>query len=163
MTIAASLVAELERESKATAGLLARVPTDKLDWKPHAKSMTLGELAWHVAAIPQRISQLLEAGTFDMSTARPKMNVESTDFAAQMQRGVEEAKRVVGALDDAAIMQPFNFMKDGVFVRSLPKLAAVRSIMLNHSYHHRGQLTVYLRMLDVPLPAIYGTSADEAM
>jgi uncharacterized damage-inducible protein DinB len=160
MTIAAILLSELERESTTTEAILRRVPADKLDWRPHEKSMTLGDLAWHIASIPRRAAQLVEAGTFDLGTAGPSAR-GTGDFVERLRESVDEAKRIVGALDDQAIKEPMTLMRGDAVVMSLPKLAAVRTIMLNHSYHHRGQLTVYLRLLDVPLPTIYGPSADE--
>jgi uncharacterized damage-inducible protein DinB len=160
MSIATVFLAELERESVSTEQILLRVPADKLDWRPHEKSMTLGELAWHIAGIPARIAAVVEAGTFDVGGARPGVPT-SADFVARLHSSIAEARRVVGALDDDAIKQPMNFMRGDEVALTLPKLAVIRGIMLNHSYHHRGQLTVYLRLLDVPLPAIYGTSADE--
>ena len=160
--LANAFIGELERESLSTERLLARVPADKADWRPHPKSTSLGALAWHIANIPRRTSTLISAGSFDVLQARPGAAADHHDYVAELKASVEEAKRVISGLDDAAMMaKSFRFRRGEETLRELPVLAAIRSIMLNHTYHHRGQLTVYFRLLDVPVPAMYGTSADE--
>ncbi len=160
--LANAFIGELERESVSTERLLARVPTDKPDWRPHPRSTSLSALAWHIASIPRRISGLITAGSFNVLNARPGAAADHHDYVAELKSSVEEAKRVISGIDDAAMMaKTFRFMKADETLRELPVLAAIRSIMLNHTYHHRGQLTVYLRLLDIPVPAMYGTSADE--
>lgn len=162
MTLANELLAELDRESRASHRLLERVPADKLEWRPHPKSMTLRDLAWHVATIPSRIARIVASGAFDLANARPTPAAgEITDFAAELQRSIDEASEILGKFDDTAMMETFTLSRGGAVVMSLPRAAGVRTLMLNHSYHHRGQLTVYLRLLDIPLPATYGSSADE--
>ncbi len=162
MTIADQMYAELERESRATRRLLERVPAEKLDWRPHEKSMTLRDLAWHVATIPARISKMVAAGTFDVTKARPAAAPDDlTDFAGLLDQSLAGAKEILDSLDDEAMKQPFTMTKGTDVLSSFPRMSALRTIMLNHSYHHRGQLTVYLRLLDIPLPATYGSSADE--
>src|SRR6185369_15299232 len=99
------------------------------------------------------------ADRFDLSTARPPAANER--FIEEFDRNVAAVRDAIGALDDQAIRAPFTITKDGETVTTIPKVSMIRSILLNHTYHHRGQLTVYLRLLDVPVPAIYGTSADE--
>jgi len=163
MKIADSLINELERESAATLKLLDRVPADKLDWRPHPKSMTLGELAWHIASLPRVVASSVEAGKFDVGNARPAQTRDSDDFSERLKGSVAEAKRIIESFDDDAIKQPFSFMRGDQVLRAVPRYGALRTVLLNHTYHHRGQLTVYLRLLDVPLPATYGTSADESM
>jgi len=157
-----AFIGELERESVSTERLLARVPTDKPDWRPHPRSTSLSALAWHIASIPRRIAGLIGAGSFDVLRARPGAAAEHHDYVAELKSSVEEAKRVIAGIDDAAMMaKSFRFMRGDETIRELPVLGAIRSIMLNHTYHHRGQLTVYLRLLDVPVPPMYGTTADE--
>jgi uncharacterized damage-inducible protein DinB len=159
--IAKSFISELERESASTERLLAAVPAGQLEWRPHPRSTALGALAWHIASIPRRISKMVAGGSFDVTNARPAP-AGGTDFIAELKASVEEAKGVLAGIDDAAMMaKTFRFMKGSETLRELPVLAAFRSIMLNHIYHHRGQLTVYLRLLEIPVPAMYGTSADE--
>ncbi len=162
MTLANELLAELDRESRASRRLLERVPAEKLEWRPHPKSMTLRDLAWHVATIPSRIARIVASGAYDLADARPTPAAgETTDFAAELQRSIDEAKEILGKFDDEVMMESFTLSRGGVVVMSMPRAAGVRTVMLNHSYHHRGQLTVYLRLLDIPLPATYGSSADE--
>jgi uncharacterized damage-inducible protein DinB len=162
MSIATGILAELEYESAATLKVLERVPREHVDWRPHAKSMTLGTLAWHIASIPRTISRLLDAGEFDVSTARPAgAPAAEVDFAAEYKRNLEAIRAQIGAFDDAAVKQSFTLRRGEQILQTIPKVAVLRNIFMNHTVHHRGQLTVYLRMLDVPLPAIYGTSADE--
>lgn len=162
MPIADAIIAELDREATSTTKMLERVPSDKLDWRPHAKSMTLGELAWHIATIPARSAEMLRHGRFDVATARPgPAPADAVDIVATYRRNLDELRALLGATDDAAIMSPFSLVRGDRTLMSMPRIGMLRSITLNHSYHHRGQLSVYLRLLDIPLPAIYGTSADE--
>jgi uncharacterized damage-inducible protein DinB len=162
-SLAQALISELERESKATAVILARVPKEFADWRPHAKSMSLGQLAWHVATIPAGVARLVLAGKFDVSNARPS-SPGHDDYSRALAESVAAAKEAIVAVDEKdGLRAPFTITKDGQTVQEFPTIGAIRSMMLNHSYHHRGQLTVYLRLLDVPVPATYGTSADEGL
>ena len=159
MRIADPILGELDFESHSTRRILERVPNDKLAWAPHEKSMTLGALAWHLATIPRRVTELLAAGTFDLSSARPP--AASGDFLGEFDRNLAQVRETINALDDSAIRAPFTITRHGEAVVTIPAVSFIRSVLLNHSYHHRGQLSVYLRLLDVPVPALYGTSADE--
>lgn len=160
--LAQALISELERESTATAAILSRVPANRADWRPHAKSMTLGQLAWHVATIPRGVARLITAGTFDLANARPSPTPEHDDYPRALQESIAAAREAILAIDEKnAFTAPFTMTKGDAVVSQFPTIGAIRSMMLNHSYHHRGQLTVYLRLLDIPLPATYGTSADE--
>jgi uncharacterized damage-inducible protein DinB len=156
------LLLEFDRESSATRKCLERVPADKLGWKPHEKSMTLGALAGHVATIPAWIGGALLLDGFDFSkeTDRPALDTPAQIVAA-FDASVKTAKAAMAQLDDAKAMGEWTFWNKGQAVFAMPRIALVRTILLNHSYHHRGQLTVYLRLLDVPVPAIYGPSADD--
>ncbi len=161
MRIADSLIAELEREGKSTVRILERVPNETLDWRPHPKSMSLGELAWHIATLPANAVKGLREGRRDIALSRPGP-CEGDDFVATFQRNLGELKVALAATSDEALLQErFSFVRNSEVVTSFPKLAFVRTVLINHSIHHRGQLTVYLRLLDVPVPAMYGTSADE--
>lgn len=157
------ILGELDHESRTTVRVLERVPNDKLDWTPHPKSMSLRKLAWHVAGIPARVQVMLREGEFDVLHARPQ---EPPDDSAAMvgafQQNVAELRAYLETLSDEQLKETFTLRRGADTVMSLPKIAVIRSILLNHSYHHRGQLSVYLRLLDVPVPAIYGSSADEA-
>lgn len=163
MPLANALVAEFEQEGKATIRMLERVPADKLDWTPHVKSMTLGRLAWHVASIPAIGMRVLNAATFEVGNAGPPAMPENPDFVNTFQRNLDSAKTFLATMDDDALRAPFTITREGKLLNQSRKVVMIRTIMMNHSYHHRGQLSVYLRMLDIPLPAIYGSSADEMM
>lgn len=162
MPIAQMLIMELEQESKTTRNVLARVPDDKLTWKPHVKSMSLGQLAQHIATIPGGIAKIGLLETLDVSGFQPSPQPESTAAVlAAFDAGVAQAKTILGGIDDAAMMHNWSLTKNGQTIMAIPRVGLFRTIMLNHLYHHRGQLSVYLRLLDVPLPSIYGPSADE--
>jgi uncharacterized damage-inducible protein DinB len=164
MPIIDPILAEIEWESRATAKILERVPAAHFDWKPHEKSMSLGQLAWHIAGIPKRVEDLLRAGKFDVSQARPGAAQSSTDgLVDAYQTNLANARQYISGLDDATLKETFVMTRGEQTLMNLPKVALIRNVMMNHSYHHRGQLSVYLRLLDVPVPAIYGTSADEGM
>ncbi|HVR39837.1 MAG TPA: DinB family protein [Thermoanaerobaculia bacterium] len=157
-----SVLKELERESASTVRILERVPYDKLDWSPHPKSMTLGELAWHIAGIPKRVGQMLREGVFEPKPGRPAgVPAETGAIAEGYRQNIEDLKNQIVAMGDEALREAFSMQRGGQTVMQIPKTGVVRSILLNHTYHHRGQLSVYLRLLDVPVPAMYGVSADE--
>lgn len=163
MHIVSPILSELDREGASTLKMLERLPADRLAWSPHAKSMSLGQLAWHIASIPKLIVRMLDAGEFDLGGARPASAPEgAADIVGEFKRNMEDIRARVKAFDDDTIRQPFTLKRDGEVVLNMTKIAVLRNIFLNHSIHHRGQLSVYLRLLDVPLPAIYGTTADEA-
>ena len=161
MRIAEAYVAEIDREARGTLKALERVPQDKLDWRPHAKSRTVGELAQHVASIPAFGALGLRTGKREMSS-RPAATAPNTDFAGTFNKGVEEFKAAVSQMSDEKLQsETFSFVMNDKPVRTWSKADFLRNTVMNHFIHHRGQLTVYLRLLDIPVPAIYGTSADE--
>ncbi|MEA2164969.1 MAG: hypothetical protein QOK37_3096 [Thermoanaerobaculia bacterium] len=163
MALAKALVAEMEQEGKSTVRMLERVPMDQLAWTPHAKSMSLGRLAWHVTSIPAIALRVLSASNFEVSNAGPAQLPENPDFVGSFRKNLGDAMSMIAAMDDETIKAPFTLSREGKVLNETRKIVIIRTILMNHSYHHRGQLSVYLRMLDVPLPAIYGTSADEVM
>jgi uncharacterized damage-inducible protein DinB len=163
MPIIDPMLSEVEWESRATTKILERVPAEHFDWKPHEKSMSLGQLAWHIAGIPKRVEDLLRAGKFDVSQARPGAPQATTGLVETYHANLASAREYLSALDDASLKETFTMTRGEQVLMNMPKVALIRNVMMNHSYHHRGQLSVYLRLLDVPVPAIYGTSADEAM
>jgi len=163
---AASLMSELQRESKATRRVLERVPMDQLDWKPHPKSMTLGQLAVHVAGIPGNMANLANGQGFDVSTrpaGPPAQPAEGTDFVAKLDQGLAAAQDVFAGWSEADVQGTWRLSAGDREVFAIPRAQMVRTMLLNHWYHHRGQLSLYLRMLDVPVPAVYGRSADESL
>jgi uncharacterized damage-inducible protein DinB len=162
MRIVDAILTELEHEATTTRRLLERVPTDKLAWTPHAKSMTLGELATHIARVPGEIAGFVSGPVFEMTGDFKLKAVASTaEILTALDQSLAKAKEVLHGLDDATITSLWSFKAGGKTMMTMPRLAVVRSLMLNHWYHHRGQLSVYLRELNVPVPSIYGPSADE--
>ncbi|HET6837611.1 MAG TPA: DinB family protein [Gemmatimonadales bacterium] len=157
----ADLLLELEQEAQATRRVLERVPEDRLDWTPHPKSMTLGQLAMHIANLPGAIAEVSRAW-FDVNTVIPRPTATSSGELLQaLEESLARARSILSPLDDAHLLAPWQMMKGEEVIFAITRGELLRSVMLNHWYHHRGQLTVYLRLLDVPLPAIYGDSADE--
>jgi len=163
MSATAAMIAELEQESATTRRVLERVPTEKLAWKPHDKSMSLGTLAMHIASAPAFITGWAVPDEF-VYTPGPSPEPTSTqDILAAHDASLADAKKNIALIGDANIGKMWAFKTpDGKTMMSMPKAALLRSIALNHVYHHRGQLSVYLRLLNVPVPSIYGPSADEA-
>ena len=161
MPIITPILGELDHEARATTRVLERVPADRLDWTPHPKSMSIGKLAWHIATVPQRVEQMLRAGVFDVATARPAD--AQTSFLDAYRDNLAGVRAYLAPLTDEELKEPFTMKRGEQVIMQIPKVAVIRNILMNHSYHHRGQMTVYLRMLDVPVPAVYGTSADEGM
>lgn len=154
---------ELREEAATTRRVLDRVPADKLAWKPHEKSMSLGQLAFHVANIPGNLSKMVQLDEFDASQANfsPPNPKDLDEVKSALDAGVREAENYFAGLTDQSAQANWRLTTKGREVFSKPRVAILRSIMLNHWYHHRGQLSVYLRLLDVPVPVIYGRSADE--
>jgi uncharacterized damage-inducible protein DinB len=162
---AALLMSELARESKTTRRVLQRVPMDKLDWKPHPKSMTLGQLAVHVAGIPGNMANLAKGEGFDVSTrpaGPPAQPAEGIDFVEKLDQGLTTAQDVFAGWSDEDAQGIWRLSAGDREVFAIPRAQMVRTMLLNHWYHHRGQLSLYLRMLDVAVPAVYGRSADES-
>ena len=161
MSISQAFIQELEQEAQTTRRVLERVPGDHLTWKPHAKSMSLGQLALHVATTPGDVAQMAAQSSVQVPDfGRPAAKTTAELFSA-LDESVATAKSALEGLDDAAMGETWRAMAGDQEVMALPRVALLRSIMLNHWYHHRGQLSVYLRLLDVPVPSIYGPSADE--
>ena len=156
------ILQEFREEAAITKRVLDRVPGDKLTWKPHEKSMSLGQLAGHIAAIPGRISRLAQQDSFDVLKGSfvPPQPTSVQEIHATLEQGVRDAEQILQGFTEEQLAGTFCLMKGDREIFRQPRAAIVRTIMLNHWYHHRGQLSVYLRLLDVPLPVIYGRSAD---
>ncbi len=161
-TISQSLLPEFDHEMANTRRTLERVPEQASAWKPHDKSMSMGRLAYHLAGLPVWTTLALTRNEFDLT---PDFDAgEMTTPAALLERfdtRVADARRHLTDADDAVMMQPWTFKKNGHALFSQPKVMVVRTFVLNHLIHHRGQLTVYLRLNGVPVPGLYGPSADE--
>jgi len=162
MALIDGMLQELEQEAQTTRRVLERVPDNKLSWRPHEKARTLGELALHIAMVPGAVAELVATQS---TVQAPQFTDLSPASAAELITALDEsiakAKKVLGGMDDTALMATWRMMQGERELFALPRIALLRSVMLNHWYHHRGQLTVYLRELDVPIPSIYGPSADE--
>ena len=162
MSIATALVAELEQESQTTRRVLDRVQGAHLSWKPHPKSMSLGQLALHVATVPGNVAELLVQDTIAAPPAfvQPEA-ATAAELGPALTESVVRAKTLLGGMDDATMNRTWRLMNGSREIMAMPRAALARAIMLNHWYHHRGQLLVYLRLLNLPVPSVYGPTADE--
>lgn len=158
-------LSEFDREMGVTRRVLARVPGERLMWAPHSRSMTLGRLATHLASLPGWWPQILNASNFDLGVVADlsaSQTDETTDAVlARFDAGVADARRALVESTDARLADMWTLCRDGDVVLTLPRIVALRTEGLYHLTHHRGQLTVYLRLLDIPIPPIYGPTADE--
>jgi uncharacterized damage-inducible protein DinB len=157
------LLAEFDRESGLTRRVLARVPPDRFEWRPHEKSMTLGRLVTHLAELPGWGASLVTLTEYDLANRPSTTDTEATlaSALARFDANVTAARQAIVARTDGELLAPWTLKSDGRELFTAPRLVALRTLLLEHSTHHRGQLTVYLRLLDVPLPPLYGPSADE--
>ena len=161
MTLVQALIGELTREAATTRKVLERVPEEQLAWKPHAKSMSLGALAYHIASLPRGIAQLLTELDGEVPTVPLPEGTPVAKMLATLEESVAFATAKLSEWGDEGLAAKWRMTSSGRTLLEMSRVGMVRSVMLNHWYHHRGQLTVYLRMLDVPLPSIYGPTADE--
>lgn len=159
-SIGSAFLAELDVEMPTTRRLIERVPSDRGTWKPHPKSFSLAHLAQLVARMPGWLSLTMRQPVLDLSTGQA-YSVESTEtLLAEFDKNVKEAREVLAAARDEDFLEPWSLKAGGRVLFTLPRLAVMRQ-NVNHLVHHRGQLSVYLRLLDVPLPSIYRPTADE--
>ena len=161
--ITSPIITELEHEAVTSRRLLERVPEGKFDWQPHPTSMTLKRLASHIAETPGVFATMLaldgiELGDFKYTPPEIK---NLADIIAQHDKSIESAKQFLSGLSDDKALAVWKFTRAGKELWAAPRIAWVRSLMLSHWIHHRGQLSVYLRMLAVPIPSIYGPSRDD--
>lgn len=163
MSVSAPFLQELAMEAATTRRVLERVPEASLGWRPHAKSMSLGQLALHVATLPQQLSNFVAGDTLDFSAAAGDPPPADTHGAlmAAFDESVGHAQRYLESLSDARAMAMWTLKNGETPLFSAPRIGVIRSFLFNHWYHHRGQLVVYLRLLDVPVPSVYGPTADE--
>lgn len=167
MSLVDALLPEFDREMGATRRVLERVPDGQFGWQPHPKSMTLGRLAEHLAELPHWVGVTLGQSEFDLGTARrPDGYAPPPTRAAVLSMfdaSVTAARAALVGRSDPELMAPWTLRNNGQVMFTMPKAAVLRSFVMNHVIHHRGQMTVYLRLQNVPLPSIYGPSGDEAM
>jgi uncharacterized damage-inducible protein DinB len=162
MAISQALLPEFDHEIATTRTSLERVPEGKADWKPHPKSMALGALSTHLATICAWAENIVGEDSFDVANppATPQFKSKAELLAAFDQSTAAARKAIAGASDEQ-LMKPWSLIKDGKAIFTLPKAGVLRSFIMNHIIHHRAQLGVYLRLNDVPVPSVYGPSADE--
>jgi uncharacterized damage-inducible protein DinB len=158
------LLQEFREEAATTKLVLERVPADKLGWKPHPKSMSLGQLALHIAKTPGNVSNLVRQDSFDITQGNfnPPQANSLEEIRAAHEESVRLAEACLQEMTDECAQQSWRLMQKDEELFSKSRISIVRTIMLSHWYHHRGQLSVYLRLLNVPVPVIYGPSADES-
>ena len=167
MGISAALLPEFDQEMTNTRKSLERVPEDKFGWKPHTKSPTLGWLAGHLANLPSWAVLAVGQNEFDLmppGAPPPKAAEPSTrqEVLSTFDKNRDAARAAIAAAADDVLLQPWTLLKAGQKLMTVPKIVVLRSFVMNHIIHHRAQLGVYLRLNDVPVPSIYGPSADEA-
>lgn len=161
--LAMAFLGELENEAKTTRAVLERVPADKFDWQPHEKSMKMGRLAVHVAEMfgwtkVTLKSDVLDFSTMDMTPFEPRTTDELLAFFDDQ---IANAKAILAETSDETFMTDWTMRNGETVYFTMPKVAVMRTFVMNHIIHHRGQLSVYLRLNDIPVPSIYGPSADE--
>ena len=165
MAMKDGLLAEYDHEMATTRRLLERVPEGALGWKPHEKSMTLAQLAGHIANIPYWGSAILDRTDFDLAAAGPDARPGAPQSVAavltEFDRKVAQPRNSLATASDPDMGTPWSLKKAEFVIFTMPRVSALRSFVMNHIIHHRGQLSVYLRLQDVPLPPIYGPTADE--
>ena len=167
MAINKALLSEFDYEMANTRKTIERVPEDKFDWKPHDRSMTMGGLATHIANIPTWASRAIRQDSFDMAPqggppARATLAGSRNELLETFDKNVADARSAISEASDEHLMTKWSLLSGGETVMTLPRVVVLRSFVMNHQIHHRGQLSVYLRLNDVPVPALYGPSADES-
>lgn len=163
MSIASPFLQELAVEAATTRRVLDRVPEAHLAWQPHPKSMSLGQLALHVATLPKQLSEFVAEDALDFSaaTGAPPAAASHEALMTAFDDSVTHARNYLESLSDARALDTWILKRGDTPLFSAPRIGVLRSFLFNHWYHHRGQLVVYLRLLDVPVPSVYGPTADE--
>ena len=166
MALSQALLPEFDHEFAGTRKTIERVPDDKLAWKPHAKSFSMGDLAIHLAEIPGWMGATIDLDSFDVNPPsgqhyeRPKLGSRQEILEA-FDKNVATARATVAAASDEHLMKPWSLLSGGKPILTMPRIAVLRSFLMNHTIHHRAQLGLYLRLNDIPVPGLYGPSADE--
>jgi len=163
MSVCDDLLMEFREELKTTRRVFERIPADKLTWKPHEKSMSLGQLAMHIAGVPGAIAGITAGESFDVSKGEftPPSPQSVDEIQSALNQSAEQVEKTFKAANEETAYGQWRLLRGDTLLMAVPRVVAWRSLLLNHWYHHRGQLSVYLRLLGVPLPSIYGPSADE--
>jgi uncharacterized damage-inducible protein DinB len=162
MAIRDALLPEFDHEMATARKVIERVPEDKFAYKPHDKSMTMGALASHIADMPSWATVSIAQDSLDMASGfKPFQAASSAELLAVFDQNVAAARAAIAGVNDETLMKNWSLKRGEQTLMTMPKIAVVRSFMLNHVIHHRGQLSVYLRLNNVPVPSIYGPSADE--
>jgi uncharacterized damage-inducible protein DinB len=166
MALNEALLPEFDKEMANTRKSLERVPDDKFDWKPHAKSMTVRQLTTHLALFPSWMAETLVTASFDYAPIggegfKPPVMNSHQELLEVFDRDVAKAREGLKAASDAQLMANWSLLAGGKTIFSMPRIAVLRGMVMNHMIHHRAQLGVYLRLNDIPVPALYGPSADE--
>lgn len=164
MSICDEILAEFHEELTATRRILDRIPADKLAWKPHEKSMSLGQLAMHIATVPGGIVFITHDDSFDVLKGNftPPHPADTAEIHTALEESIRKVEKALKEGNDGTARTPWHLMRGDQEIQTRPRFKIWRSLMLNHWYHHRGQLSVYLRLLDIPVPSIYGPTADES-
>lgn len=160
MSFAETFLEEFDPEMASTRRMLERVPAARFDWKPHAKSKSLGELATHITELPRFGLRILQDEFAAGSDKAPPMK-SSADLLARFDENVRQSRQAIAAMSDTDLEREFTVTRQGQPFFTLKKRALLKRVLLNHIVHHRGQLSVYLRLSDVSLPPVYGPTADE--
>lgn len=161
MPIAAQLLAEFDQEVATTRRVLERVPEAHFTWQPHPTSFSLGVLALHVATVPGTIARMAEVDTFEVPAFVPPEPPSHASLLAALDESAADFRRIVGGFSEAQFGASWAMVREGQEIMRMPRLTLLRFVAMNHVYHHRGQLAMCLRMLEVPVPSIYGPSRDE--
>lgn len=162
MAIKDALLPEFDHEMATARKVIERVPEDKFSYKPHEKSMTMGGLASHIADMPTWAVVGIAQDSLDMASGfKPFQAASSTELVAAFDKNVALARNAIAGASDETLMKSWSLKNGDTTLMTMPKIAVVRSFVMNHIIHHRGQLSVYLRLNNVPVPSIYGPSADE--
>jgi len=166
MKISEALLPEYDQETANTRRTLERVPDDKLDWKPHPKSFSMGSLATHVCGLTGWTVDIVEKDSFDVApVGQPPYKDEPVksqkELLERFDKNSKAARAAIAGASDEQFMQSWSLLAGGKTLFSMPRIACIRSFVMNHLIHHRAQLGVYLRLNDIPVPAIYGPTADE--
>ncbi|MCB0832342.1 MAG: DinB family protein [Bacteroidetes bacterium] len=161
MSLSEALIAELNHESVATHKMLERIPEDSQHWKPHEKSRTIGETARHIANLPGLFIAAMGQDGVDRTQYQVPPCESVVDVVSMFDQNIKNAVNTLLLLPDDKMMQPWTYRYGEKVIFKMPRLAIIRGMGINHLIHHRGQLSVYLRMLDIPLPGVYGPTADE--